>query len=93
MVKKLLILLTFGLVGCDETELRQRQLSNQPFKIAETNGVILWKVQDETLGGASYAYFTTPNGDAYWSTGGKHPQYHVVGGLPNGARILLEDPK
>ena len=55
-------LLLLGLSGCvDHQADRAEQLANhKPFKIAEVDGVTVWKVRDSTVGGYSWIYFTSP---------------------------------
>ena len=52
-----LFFLVFACGGCQVS-----QEDIKPTKIAEVDGVTLWKVRDRTPGGRPYVYFTTPTG-------------------------------
>jgi hypothetical protein len=47
---------------------RKNMEENKPFMIAEVDGVRLYKVRDDTSGGAQYVYFTT-RGSTTWIRG------------------------
>jgi len=62
---RLLICISVLLIcGCrtDSEQDRREQLLVKPIKIAETDGVTVWKVRDVTFGGSVYVYYTTPQG-------------------------------
>ena len=49
--------------GCSFPISNSKQLiKNKPIKIAESEGFVLWKVKDETIGGKVWIYYSTPNG-------------------------------
>jgi hypothetical protein len=48
--------------GCNLATEREQLEKNKPIRIAEADGVTLWKVKDSTPHGRSWLYFTTPNG-------------------------------
>ncbi len=54
------LLLVPFIVGCCGTVTESDQLStNRPIRIAEADGVVLYKVKDATTGGKIYVYFTS----------------------------------
>ena len=93
-MKYLPILAGLLLVGCNLTE-EQQIKTNRPIRIAETNGVTLWRVIDG-ISADTLVYFTTMTptnhyGDVAWRNGGK--TYHQVPGvLVNSQPVFLEDP-
>ena len=63
------VLPLLALAACDpkpvsEQDAKINRASAVPVVIAEADGVRLWKVQDTTLGGARYVYFTS-RGDTF----------------------------
>ena len=67
MMKQILIVAAacIAVAGCQKDGTRAQQQLNQPFVIAEVDGVKLYKVKDDTPGGAGWVYFTT-RGDVSW---------------------------
>lgn len=57
----LVVALLCGCISDADAQVQANQLKNVPIKIAESNGVIVWKVRDETAGGRSFVYYTTPS--------------------------------
>lgn len=63
MKKLLTILIICSLSGCVGRLSPEAQLEhNRPIKVAEADGVAVWKVRDDTRGGSQWVYFTTPSG-------------------------------
>ena len=57
------------LVGCDKDKTPQENFEvNKPVLLVEIDGVRLYKMRDDTRGGATYVYFTT-RGDTTWIRG------------------------
>ena len=65
------VTLAVAISGCDETEQRRqeqdRQSSERPVRIAEVDGIRVWKIRDTTPGGREFVYFVTG-----------HPQSAVI---------------
>jgi hypothetical protein len=52
-----------AMVGCSPQSPQELEAARlKPIKIAEAEGVTLWKATDRTFGGKGYVYFTTPAG-------------------------------
>ena len=56
------VLFLVAVCGCNQISETEQLSTNKPTKLAESDGVTLWKVRDSTPGGKQWVYYTTPNG-------------------------------
>lgn len=72
-MKKLAVVLTLALSACNPPSPQQTDyVEGKPTLVVEHDGVRVWKVKDDSYGGASYVYFTTLGEAAYSVSCGKN---------------------
>ncbi len=60
MTRIVISICLLSICGCNGMTEAEQLEKNKPIKLAETEGVTLWKVRDSTPGGRVWIYYTTP---------------------------------